>query len=306
MVAHGARRAVAFAPGHVTGIFAPADDAPDLAARGSRGAGLVLELGVRATATFRPGRVRRLEVRGEDRRALPISTAAARRLAPDRPGVLRVRLRHDLPIGQGFGMSAAGALATSLAVAQVAHRSRALAVRGAHEADLLGGGGLGGVAAILGGGLELRRTAGLPPLGRVDHRAFLRPIWVGVLGRPIPTRTALANPALRRRIAAQSSALDDLLRRPDPERFLAASERFTDRVGLASRPLDQLLRALRRRGAFAAQAMFGDSFFAVARGPGRRAELGRWLGRAPVRAVELNAARRGPFVRARLTEKPPG
>jgi pantoate kinase len=298
MVSRGARRAVAFAPGHVTGLFVPSTGSADLAARGSRGAGLVLEVGVTASATFRPGAARRLDVRGEGRRPLSISSAVARRLAPTESGRLSVRLRHDLPIGQGFGMSAAGALATALAVARVARRTRSEAVRTAHEEDLLGGGGLGGVAAILGGGLELRRRPGLPPIGRVDHRSFPDPIWVAVVGRPISTRAALADLALRMRIERAAAPLDDLLRAPSRDRFLTASERFTDDLALASRPLHDALRALRRRGAFAAQAMFGESFFAVARSPAHRREIVRWLSTASFRGVEVRAARRGASARA--------
>ena len=293
MVANEARYARAFAPGHVTGLFAPATDAADLRARGSRGAGLVLELGVHAEVTFRPGRRSRIDVRAEASRPLPISRDAARRLAPELPGHLTVRLRHDFPIGQGFGMSAAGALSTALAVAAVAGRSRSEAVAAAHAADLLGGGGLGGVAAILGGGLEFRKEPGLPPIGRIEHRSFRRPLWVGVVARPISTRRALSDPRVRARIDAQLPRLEELLARPGSDRFLAASEAFTDRVGLASRELEHLLRGIRRRGAYAAQGMFGGSFFAVPRTERARRRVGAWLKTTPVRAVELVAAIRG-------------
>ncbi len=298
MLGRGARRSAAFAPAHVTGLFVPSAAAENLAGVGSRGAGLVLELGVTAVATFRPGGARRTEVRAEGPRRLPISLTAACRLAPAEPGLLTVELHHDLPIGQGFGMSAAGALATALAVARLSKQSRSAAIRVAHESDLLGGGGLGGVAAILGGGLELRRTPGLPPIGRIEHRPFPQPVWIGVVGRPISTRSALADPRLRRRIEAAAPTLDRLFRAPSPERFLSESEQFTDRVALASRPLRDALRALRRRGAFAAQAMFGESFFAVSRSARHRDALARWLARSPVRAVELRCARHGAIARA--------
>ncbi|MGB7124093.1 MAG: pantothenate kinase, partial [Thermoplasmata archaeon] len=132
-------RASAFAPAHVTGVFRPSPRTRDPRARGSIGAGVVLELGVRATAEFRAGPTRRLQLTSDVPIPLPISENVARRLAPPDAGTLRVRLDHELPIGQGFGMSAAGATATALAVGTISGRSRADALRVAHLADLFGG-----------------------------------------------------------------------------------------------------------------------------------------------------------------------
>ena len=176
----------AFAPGHVTGVFRPDASQRDPRARGSVGAGLVLELGVWGKARFSPGARSRVRVVADCRTPLPISEEVARRLAPEASGTLTVRLTHELPIGQGFGMSAAGALATALAVGSLSGRPRSKAIDVAHLADLFGGGGLGGVAAILGGGLEVRtRPGGLPPFGHVTHRSFPPALLVGVIGRPI-------------------------------------------------------------------------------------------------------------------------
>jgi pantoate kinase len=237
----------------------------------------------------RPGILLSSDVGG----SLPISEEVARRLVGGRSGILNVRLRHDLPVGQGFGTSAAGALATALAVAEVLRRPRSKAIEVAHLADLFGRGGLGGVAAILGGGLEVRTRAGLPPLGRVVHRSYTDSIFVGVVGSPILSPRALANPAILHRIEEVGREIDDLARHPDSHRFWGASERFTDRVPLAPPRVRTVLRALRRRGARAAQAMFGSSFFAALPRGDRRRELLRWASRRGLRAVELNAAHRG-------------
>ncbi|MGI0071737.1 MAG: hypothetical protein ACRECT_06700 [Thermoplasmata archaeon] len=287
----------AFAPGHVTGIFAPAAAARDPRGRGSKGAGIVLELGVRARASFRPGPGRSVRVTSDLAIPLPISQEVARRLAPERAGALSVRLVHELPIGQGFGMSAAGATATALAVAALSDRSRGEAVEVAHLADLFGSGGLGGVAAIEGGGgFELRRRPGLPPRGNTVHRRFTGTLFVGVVGGPIPTPRLLRERGFLDRVAVASKGLDGLLRRPSAAAFFGLSERFTDRLGLAPPPLTRVLSGLRARGAWAAQAMFGRSFFARPRNSASRARIAAWLETAGVRAVELSAAERGATV----------
>ncbi|HLM70061.1 MAG TPA: pantothenate kinase, partial [Thermoplasmata archaeon] len=194
----------AFAPGHLTGVFRPEAGDRDPRARGSVGAGIVLELGAWAEARFTRGGRSILRVEGDGRDSWPISEDVARRLRPDAPGTLVVRLKHELPVGQGFGMSAAGALATALALASISGTPRSQAVQVAHLADLFGGGGLGGVAAILGGGLEVRRQPGVPPYGQVVHRAFRSALLVGVVGPTIPSPSVLRSRAALRRITKAS------------------------------------------------------------------------------------------------------
>ncbi len=292
-------RARSFAPAHVTGIFAPAVEARDPRGRGSTGAGIVLELGVRAVAEFRPGRSRRVVISSDVEIPLPISHEVARRLRPTRGGILTVHLTHELPVGQGFGMSAAGATATALAVGALSSRSRTEAVEIAHLADLFGGGGLGGVASIAGGGgLEFRIRGGLPPHGRTVHQPMTGGVFVGVAGGPLSSPRLLRNARFLGRVEAASEGLDELLHHPGEVAFFEGSERFTDRLGLTSPSLARILSALRRRGAWAAQAMFGRSFFARPRSPENRRAIVRWLENRGVRAVELSPARTG----ARLGE----
>jgi pantoate kinase len=224
---------------------------------------------------------------------LEISTDVARRLAGRSGGTIVVELRHAFPIGQGFGMSAAGAIATALAVARLVGASRERAVTTAHLADLFGGGGLGGVAAILGGGFEIRVTPGIPPFGRTVRRRVPDPVLVGIVGKPLPSSEVLQSNRALARIRRAADRFDDLRKSPTLDRFWDLSERFTDSAGLAPRELRDVLRALRRRGARAAQAMFGGSFFAKLPGKARGAELVRWMHRRGVRAVELPVASLG-------------
>ncbi len=283
------RSARAFAPGHVTGLFRPDVRSRDPRGRGSVGAGLVLDLGAWAEARFTPGPRPRVRLAGR----WPISLDVARRLAPDEPGTLEVRLTHELPVGQGFGMSAAGALATALSVAALSGRPRAQAVQVAHLADLFGGGGLGGVAAILGGGLEVRSRPGIPPFGRVHHLPIRSPILVGIVGRPIPSPAVLRDARAIARIVAAARGWRELADHPSLDRFFRLSERFTDRAGLAPPSVRRVVLALRARGSRAAQAMFGQSFFARPPDDRARARCLDWLEGHGIPAVELRPAARG-------------
>ncbi len=293
MPPESARCAVAFAPGHVTGLFDPRLAATDPRARGSVGAGVVLELGAHAVARWEPRGPHRVTVRREPDGPTPISTEVARRLVRPVGGRLSVRIRHDLPVGQGFGMSAAGALATGLAVAAVTGVPRRRAVEVAHLAELYGGGGLGGVAAILRGGIEVRRAPGVPPWGRVRHTASSARLLVGVVGPPIPSPAVLGDPRRMARVHRAAAGLRGLGTAPSLAALLRASERFTDEVGLAPAPLVRLVRGLRRDGAPAAQAMFGSSFFAALPDAEVARRAVERLARSRVRAVVVRPDRRG-------------
>jgi pantoate kinase len=232
-------------------------------------------------------------VTGDTGAPLEISADVATRLLASHPGQLRVELHHGLPVGQGFGMSAAGATATALAVGRVVGASRSRAIETAHLADLFGGGGLGGVAAILGGGFEVRWRAGIPPFGRVLRRPVAPRILIGKVAGPIPTPRILRDPRRLDRIRRAASELAGLTRSPTLGRFWDASESFTDRAGLAAPGLRAVVRALRRRGARAAQAMFGGCFFAqLPTGPARERLLS-WMRSRAFAAVELPVARQG-------------
>ncbi len=280
-------RAVAFAPAHVTGVFAPALDARDPRARGLRGAGIVVELGVVARAEFRPTDRRQLRLVSDLRTPIPITESVARRMFPARTGRLTVELTHQLPVGQGFGMSAAAATATALAVGALSGRSREDAIEVAHLADLFGGGGLGGVASIAGGGgIEFRRRAGIPPVRRHRASSDVGQPLPRDHGEPSPFSSIAPRPTVARarrggergaRCAASTTRSPPVLR----------AERTVHRpLEARSRAPGRILLALRKRGAWAGQAMFGRSFFARpksarARGSSRSARtFGPSCGRA--------------------------
>ncbi|MCI4368610.1 MAG: hypothetical protein L3K09_03500 [Thermoplasmata archaeon] len=254
----------------------------------------MLDAGVYAIARLGPARRRAIAFTSDVADPLPISEEVARRLLRGRNASIEVELRHELPVGQGFGMSAAGATATALAVARLLGVERGIAVGTAHLADLYGRGGLGGVASILGGGLELRRRPGVPPWGSVEHRPFPLPIVVAVLGPPIPSVGPLSDDALLERVRdAATPALAQLGRSLTPGRFLMEAERFTDELSLGSPRVHRVIRGLRGPGIRVAQAMFGESLFAVAANGQARRRLLRRLERRRLPALLLGAARSG-------------
>ncbi|MGC2290244.1 MAG: hypothetical protein WA688_10390 [Thermoplasmata archaeon] len=300
--AHGLNTAWAFAPAHLTGIFSPELQARHPRARGSVGAGLVLDAGVLAFAEWTASRRSSLRLQSDVSQPLPISEEVARRILALQPGRLRVTLVHELPIGQGFGMSAAGALATALAVGSATGDSRSHAIEVAHLADLFGGGGLGGVSAILGGGMEIRQRPGIPPEGLARHYSASGTVFVVVAGAAMPSPSLLGNARFLRRVErAGKPGLARLRRRPSFERFLREAERFTDALRLGPPPVLRRVHELRSAETRVAQAMFGRSLFAFARTRDARTALIRRVTRLGLRVEEVPLARGG----ARVLPGPP-
>ncbi len=288
------RYARAYAPGHVTGVFRPASSGRDPRGVGSVGAGLVLDLGAVAEVSWDPLARRRLDAQSTQGQSLPITSEAVEHLRASYPGRIRVTVRPALPVGQGFGMSAAGTLATSLAVASLLNVRRSRAIETAHLAELFGRGGLGGVPAILGGGLEVRRRPGVPPFGEVWHLPWdPAPLFLVRVGPPIPSPRILGDPRWLGRIERASEGLEGLMRQPSRDGFLELSERFTDRLELGSLAFHRTVRALRRTGNWVAQAMFGNTLFVVPRSAHAREGLLQWLTNHGVAAVETNVGRHG-------------
>lgn len=290
----GHRTGWAFAPAHITGIFSPSLEARDPRGRGSVGAGLVLDAGVHAMVEWRPAARSEVKLDADVRTPLPISRDVARRLLLRRPGRLRIALRHDLPIGQGFGMSAAGALATGLAIGTALGVPHQQSIETAHLADFFGGGGLGGVSAILGGGLEVRERAGVPPWGRVRHEPCRGVVFLIVTGGPLPSPRLLRSARFLERVReAAAPGLARLGPKPTLSKFLDEAERFTDALRIGPSGVLRWVRRLRSNGIPAAQTMFGRSVFALPRTLQARAALERTLESARLRAVEIPIAARG-------------
>lgn len=256
-------RARAFCPGHVTGFFEVCEGR-DLVSTGSRGAGMCLSLGATSTVTLRPAKRTSITITldGKERRAEVTRSALARILGRE-PARIEVHTKLDLPMSQGFGMSAAGALSASLALAHLLGRSRQEAFEAAHIAEVECGSGLGDVSALHKGGITVRVLPGLPPVGKV-YRIRGRPaVVLCVVGRRLLTRSVLNDPEKRKAVISSGARLvDELMKKPTLERLMRLSQRFAFDSGLVSTRVAEAISAAEQWG-MASMAMLGNSVFAV-------------------------------------------
>lgn len=253
----------AFAPGHVSGLFAVHDEAPDLLHKGSRGAGWSVDRG--ATASVGKTATPRITINGVEAPA-PITADALQRLAPGQG--LDVRLRLDLPVGQGFGLSAAGTLAACLAAATELGLEPERALEATHAAEVAAGGGLGDAVGSWFGSGEVRMKAGCPPHGwalRIDPPPGTQFLFC-VLGQGIPTRTIIKDAAWKQRTRDLADpAVDRILAVGRPlawDTLLRESSRFSQALGLMPDAMRVLGESLPTRVAWG-QSMLGHTLWAT-------------------------------------------
>ena len=135
-----------------------------------RGAGINLSLGAFSEVTVSRSTKQDIRVYINDREAdARVTKLALRNIIKDSPLKVTVKIKQELPEGQGFGMSAASSLSASYALSSLLGLSKIDAIKAAHSAEVQLRTGLGDVIASAFGGIEVRREPGLPPWGFIEH-----------------------------------------------------------------------------------------------------------------------------------------
>ena len=181
-----------------------------------------------------------------------------------------VTVRHhvDVPIGAGFGSSAAGALGTALALSKVLGLNLTYNQLGrvAHVAEVECKTGLGTVGPLLFGGCGLTIEPGAPGLACLD-RIPVSPDHRLVVGtfRPYPTKEILSSPEKREIINEWGQkTLKKILSEPSLETFMGACKEFALGAGFVTGRVKKLIALSEKAGAIgAAQNMLGEAVHAL-------------------------------------------
>ena len=254
-----------FCPGHVSCVFQPFPSSDPVKA-GSRGFGIRLSLGAHCTAEPRSDGKVRIIIDGEECQA-PVTRHAILSLTRDRG--FDIHIRNDLPVSQGFGMSAAGALSAALCVCDILGLSEHDAVLAAHSADVSCGGGLGDVVAIAECcDIPIRALPGVPPYGRMDGLDHhIDNMILAVLGQKMVTGSVLSDPIRMERIREVSEdAMDAFLEARTVDSLYEQSNIFSFHSGLESGQVCDALDILHSEGYRAGMCMLGNSIFTDAPG----------------------------------------
>jgi pantoate kinase len=257
-------KGIAFAPGHISAFFEPVYSNQNLDRSGSRGAGINISLGAISQVTMKPASQRTMVVRINGKlSSAPVTKLALNYLTGETPFKIIVDTLLDLPVSQGFGMSAAGALSSTLAIANILNLPKESAVKAAHYAEVESHTGLGDVIASTFGGIEIRRKAGLPPWGILQHIPGTYTIVVCVIGEKIETKIVLSDPNRLREIASYGRyCTKKLLEKPSIEQLFSLAWEFTQKINLADKTVLRAIEAANMHG-MASMCMLGNSVFAM-------------------------------------------
>lgn len=239
---------------------------------GARGGGFAISRGATAQVKIRRSEVTRVDIEINARRTPEAVTTrwAIENLLKAKGFTLHVaiKLRIMVPMASGFGTSAAGTLASCLALSNAADLPVTLNELGAitHVAEVVNRTGLGTASALLGGGFVIVREPGAPGIGSVDKLLFPQKhsLVCAYLG-PMPTREVLAKPNIAEMVnTAARHAMQSIRQDPRLESFLAESRNFGSAVGFQTPNVARLISAMVSAGSIgAAQNMIGEAVHGV-------------------------------------------
>lgn len=272
------KSARAFSPAGISSFFEICDTAPDgkpiadLEKVGARGGGFGLAKGVTTEVMASEAGKNNIEILINERQAPEAETTrTAVQMILERAGTdHKVIVKHtiEIPIGAGFGSSAAGALTAALTLSKALNLNLTFNQIGriAHVAEVRCQTGLGTVGPLMVGGCIITVEPGAPGIAVIDRipisTGFV--IVAGVFG-PTPTKQMLSIPERRRAVNKYGRrTLENILAEPSLENFLACCRDFADRAGFTTERVKRLMALADEAGAVgAAQNMVGEAVHAL-------------------------------------------
>jgi len=256
-------KATAFAPGHISCFFEPVFS-NDIFRTGSRGAGINITLGATSEVFVENSDKQNIEVFINNKKSsAQVTKLALNYLMGNNHFNVVVKTKLDLPISQGFGMSAAGAISATFAFSRIIGFSTNEAIKASHFAEVQLKTGLGDVLASCFGGIEIRKSPGLPPWGLIEHIPGNFNLVLCVLGKKIYTKKILEDKSkLNKIIDYGKYCTKKLLENPSIENLFYLSQVFTKNSGLANKHVLDAINAASRYGK-AGMCMLGNSIFSM-------------------------------------------
>ncbi len=260
----GKMRARAFCPGHLTGLFVIKDDAEDLEEKGSLGTGLCLSRGAMSRVKLSMGMEEvTVHINGKEDEA-PVTKKAVEYMMSGTGMDVEIQTSLELPVGQGLGMSGAGAFSSCLALCKILGLPKEEALKASHRAEVECGTGLGDIAAQNVGGLTVRKKPGIPPFGEVESFKTESQVFLCVMEGEKSTSDILQNEEQRGLInKAGKKWYDELGEEPDLETMMKCSFEFAKESTLITEVQEELCQELWDHGHMASLTMLGNSIFCI-------------------------------------------
>jgi pantoate kinase len=244
----------------------------DPALIGARGGGFAIKRGVKARVHVSASEKTRIEIKINSRLAPEAHTtrwALEHLLEKTRRSVnVEANITIRVPIGAGYGTSAAGTAAASLALADAAQLPVTYIelAKITHMAEVINRTGLGTAAAVFVGGFDLVTEPGASGIGVVDRLLFPRDhSIICAFLEPLPTKEVLSQTDITTRVNPFAQrAMQRIHQTPDLHTFLTEARKFGQEVGFESPEITSLINTMMSGGAVgAAQNMIGKAVHGV-------------------------------------------
>ncbi len=269
----------AFSPAGISSFFEICDRTDDgkpiadLKRVGARGGGFGIRKGVLTEASVSEAKANciRVFINGKLAPEAETTKTVSQMLLSKAGKFYDVVIKHkvDVPIGAGFGSSAAGALTAGLALSKALDLPLTYNQIGriAHVAEVQCKTGLGTVGPLMLGGCILTVEPGAPGISIIDRIPLSDDyiIVTGVFGST-PTKQVLASAEKRREVNRWGrKTLEAILAEPSVENFMACCLEFAEKAGFMTPRVRQLVKLAEKSGAVgAAQNMVGEAVHALA------------------------------------------
>lgn len=268
----------AFSPAGISSFFEICDTLPDgnpildIERVGARGGGFGIQKGVTTEVSVSEADKNSISIFINGRNAPEAETTktVVQMLLTKASENYNVTVKHwvEVPVGAGFGSSAAGALTAALALSKALGLNLTYNQLGriAHVAEVKCKTGLGTVGPLMLGGCILTVEPGAPGIALID-RIPISSNYVIVAGvfSAIPTREVLISQ--EKRLAVNKwgrKTLEKILAEPSLENFLSCCREFAEKTGFMTERVKKLVTLAEEAGAMgAAQNMVGEAVHAL-------------------------------------------
>jgi pantoate kinase len=257
-------KSIAFAPGHITGFFQPIINPSNIYQTGSRGAGFSVSLGAISEVEIQKSSYRIFETYVNDEKCnSPVIVKAIEELLGDLSVKITIKTKLQLPLSQGFGMSAAAALSACYATADCLKIPFDEAVKAAHIAEVSLKTGLGDVISASIGGIEIRKKPGIIPWGKIEKISGNFDVLLCVIDDEIKTHEILNDDVKMSKISEIGQKYtDQILNDKSINSFFKFSNNFSKETKIAKKTMIDLINKLNKVGQ-SGMCMLGNSVFAT-------------------------------------------
>jgi len=259
----------AFCPAHITGFFKAELDKEDSKQLGSVGAGFSIQKGVKTTVTIRNKTKHdisnfTIKVNGFESGDMRVSELVLSKFSTEGKFIDIIH-KIDVPVGYGFGCSAAVALSLAIALndALKCKLSKIEVAHIAHNVEIECKTGLGDVLASYHGGFEVRVKPGAPGVGQVKKidSKEKRDVII-ICFNPISTKKFL-NEKISSINGLGGKMVQKLIESNNTEEFHDMSLKFAKYINVITPKMNQVINLLHKNRIKCGVALFGETIFSL-------------------------------------------